>query len=1379
MQFNKLNKRLGWAIFAIATLVYFMTLERTVSLWDCGEYIATSYKLEVGHPPGAPLFMMAGRLFSAFFGDTNAALMINVMSALCSSFTILFLFWTITMIGRKFAYHLNSTQKKGLSEKDKEAVLDGDNITPDERDNNLSASEKWAIFGSAVVGSLAYTFSDSFWFSAVEAEVYAMSSFFTALVVWAIFKWERVAHQPRADRWLVFIAFMIGLSIGVHLLNLLAIPALAYMYYFKKFKNTNAKGFIVTGIVAVAGLLLIQEGIIPGTIQIAANLEVFFTNSFGLPFNSGAIIFGIVLVSLLTIGLLWSQRKGKVNLNTALLSLVMLYIGYTCFAMIPIRSNADLPIDENNPENAVALNSYLLREQYGDWPLLHGPYFNTPPNQESENDDRTDVHIRAWVVVKDGDDIEGFRNEDDAKAFAERVGGSVERKYYMTENRAKSKRTYDDEYSTYFPRMHSMKAEHIDQYKQWSGYTGGPNSGDEESPLAGDSYTAQYLMSQPQAFGIQSQQQARGVMQMNRKEQYNFLMSLQNPNAADLAQRLTKDGINKPSMGQNLTFFFNYQVMHMYWRYFMWNFSGRQNDEQNWDGNILDGNWLSGVPFIDNERLGDQSKLPDHMKENNAYNKYFMLPLILGLIGFFFQLLRAPKDWFIVFLLFLLTGLAIVIYLNQKPIEPRERDYAYAGSTYAFAIWIGLGVYALYRMAKDLNWKKYGLILGYAMGLGVLIYLVEMTQGKHHVFSYSIFYITLVSGALMSLVKLAPKVIKKGHSMALTAGALCMVVPAVMGIQGWNDHDRSGRATARELAKNYLKSAEEQGIMFTNGDNDTFPLWYAQEVEGFRTDVRTVNLSLLNTSWYVEQMTRRAYDSDPLPISFTYEGYRDGNGRDAVCTPEGLDNLVFNWKMNEGSWGPVPQRLLDMQEKVKETREKRMDIREVLKFINMDEGYDNYIWSSPAEMEHDRRMYVIPTDKFMLPIEDKDAIVENGIVSEDMRDNIVDRMEWGAGGSFIYRAQLTILDIVAHHNWERPIYFAATGGQSAYAGLTNYFFLEGLIFQIKPLTTGPKSRYMREKIDTDRMYQLVMEEFDWGGLNKPGINVDYYTRRPVVNFRRYYLALSDALLQEGETTRAKDVLDKLMAEFPSSAVPLDVNATYIMDAYLKTARSLEENGESQLADECRNAANAIGEDYLIMQQQNIEYYTSMRPDLFLDATVMAQTEQTNNMLHSTVETLAEDSINVDMINRYQEAANASEEKIYTKLDGLYAYMNEEDLESEERLEIEQKMAQQFFPMFENKLLSLAEIYVEFRMSMNEQGSFLQQLSAMDDPKAKQLYNEVSKLKTHTVTNAFVARLVQKYYYKAQNQEQPDQRAMIMDAMARDLWPEVYRAIFPQ
>lgn len=929
--YRKINNITGWIVFAIATIVYMLTIEPTASWWDCGEYIATAFKLQVGHPPGAPLFQILGRFFTLFaFGDVSkVAITINIMSGLCSSFTILFLFWTISMFAKKIA--LQSGE-----------MTEGKMIT---------------VLGSAVVGSLAYTFSDSFWFSAAEAEVYAMSSFFTAIVFWAILKWEENADKKTSNRWLLLIAYLMGLSIGVHLLNLLAIPAIAFVFYYRKYK-TSRKGFILTGIVSLLILASMMYLIIPGIVGLSSSFEIFFVNSIGLPFNSGTMIYFLFIVGLIVWGLKYTAAKGKHVLNTVILAFVFILIGYSSFFMLVIRSNAKTPIDENSPKDAISLLSYLNREQYGSWPIFHGAYYNAP---------RTGYEEGKNVYIKD------FKKG----------------KYVVAE--VKSNIIYDSRFTTVFPRIWSNREpSHITKYKEY---------------IRGES--------------------------------------------------ITVDGnvIVKPTFGDNLRYFFSYQLGHMYVRYFMWNFAGRQNDIES-QGSPKKGNWLSGIKFIDNSRLGDQDLLPDAYK-NHATNKFYFLPLILGFIGVFFHLKRSNKDSWVVFLLFLMTGLAIVIYLNQYPFQPRERDYAYAGSYYAFAIWIGLGV--------------------------------------------------------MSLIEITSRLLKNRKISAIIISALCLfLVPVLMATEGWDDHDRSGKYAAVDFAKNYLNHCDENGVLYTYGDNDTFPLWYVQEVEGIRTDVRVVNYMLSSGYWYVHQLARKVYDAEPLPFTLNFDQY------------------------NKSSNDVVPYFDLNF--------EGHQELIEVIKFI-------------ASENERTKRNFgrvkynILPTKKIKLTV-DSAACVDNGIVPREMAHLIVDEIEWEINSNSLYKNDLAFLDFLANNNWERPIYFSSPRIAKDVFNVDEYIHLDGVVYKFMPVKASSVVAGLGG-ILVESTFDKLVNKSKWGNLNDPKVTIDRESMRNVGMAHNKFVRLTRELVKQNKLNMAVQVVDKCFEAFPTEKFPLDRYSISMVEAYYK------------------------------------------------------------------------------------------------------------------------------------------------------------------------------------------------------------------------------------
>ncbi|NVN95940.1 MAG: DUF2723 domain-containing protein [Bacteroidetes bacterium] len=979
-QYKKWNNILGWLVFMVAAAVYILTSEPTASFWDCGEYIATSYKLQVGHPPGAPFFQLIGRFFSLFaFNDlSHVARMVNTMSALASGLTILFLFWTITLLGKKL-------------------VL---------RNGEMTDGKIIAIFGSAIVGALAYTFSDSFWFSAVEGEVYASSSFYTAITFWAILKWDENADEKHAFRWLILIAYLIGLSIGVHLLNLLAIPAIVFVYYFRKFKTTR-KGVILSLLLALVLLVGVLYGIIPEIVSLSGFFERIIVNSFGLPFGSGTIVYFAILIAAILWGFYYSKKYRKVILNTIILSLVFLLIGYSSFFILVIRSNANTPIDENNPDNATALVSYLERDQYGSTPLFYGQYYNAPI---IDYKDGNPVYTKAYIVMSGKLKQATFFSEFAAKQYVEKNKNipnlSIQGKYVITDDKKGEDAVYDPRFTTVFPRMWSNgDQQHISAYKDWGKVKGTP-------------ITIQGRNGEPET-------------------------------------------LIKSTFLENLTYFFGYQLNYMYFRYFMWNFAGKQNDLQG-RGDNLNGNWISGIPFFDSWRLGPQDNIPDTLK-NRGTNKFYLLPLILGLIGLFYHFDKDTKSGWVVALLFFLTGIAIVIYLNQYAYQPRERDYAFAASFYAFAIWIGLGVYAIFD------------------------YLSK---------------------------KISPKTAAVVATLACT-----LLVPTIMAKEGWDDHDRSNRFTALNFAENYLNSCAPNAILFTNGDNDTFPLWYAQEVEGIRTDIRVINLSLLNTDWYVDQAKRKAYNSEPVPFSLTKEQYIQGT----------RDFVLFDKSANtEGVY---------------------VNIKDAINFISDD--------NNTRMMSNHKMMSYFPTDKFSIPV-NKDVIIKNGVVDASMRDSIVDAINWTMNGYGVQKAQLMQLDLLANFDWKRPVYFAITTGDEAYIGLENYFQIEGLAYRLVPMNAH-NTDGQQGSVNTSIMYDNLMNKFKWGNMTDPKVYLDETNMRMTMNFRNVFARLANALLDEGKKDSAIKVLDRCFEIMPDSKFGYNIFVLPLAEAYYKAGKIVNAN----------------------------------------------------------------------------------------------------------------------------------------------------------------------------------------------------------------------------
>ncbi|MDD4193494.1 MAG: DUF2723 domain-containing protein, partial [Mangrovibacterium sp.] len=842
---------------------------------------------------------------------------------------------------------------------------------------------------------LAYTFSDTFWFSAVEGEVYASSSLITAVVFWAILKWENTADEPHANRWIIFIAYMVGLSIGIHLLNLLAIPAIVFVYYFKKYTVTR-NGVIASFVISIIILALIMYGIIPGVVTVASWFELMFVNGIGLPFNTGTMIYGLLVVGLIVFGIHYTMKKKMVFWNTVLVSLTVIMIGYSSFAMIVIRSSANTPMDQNSPDNVFSLLGYLNREQYGDRPLVFGPHYNTPLDSKNPY-----VNDKPYYIQKDG-------------------------RYVVADMRQKP--NYDSRYTTFFPRMWSRQSDHIADYKNWGQISGKAATYTDED-----------------------------------------------------GQRQT---LQLPTFGENLRFFFAYQVNHMYLRYFMWNFAGRQNDVQG-HGDIVNGNWISGINFIDSFRLGDQASLPDSLKNNKGRNTYYLLPLILGLLGAFFHYNRHQRDFWVVMLLFIMTGLAIVVYLNQYPHQPRERDYAYAGSFYAFAIWIGLGVTALIDLLK----------------------------------------------------RKIPETIAAAGVTVICLG----LVPGIMASENRDDHDRSNRYTARDFGANYLESCEKNAVIFTNGDNDTFPLWYNQEVEGVRTDVRVCNLSYLQTDWYIDQMKSKAYESDPLPVSFTHDQYVQGN-RDVVY-------LLSDPRVK----GAV-------------------ELSKALEFVKDEDPRTKLSQADNASY--------IPSKKLFVKV-DKEAVIRNKVVPPNKYDQIADTIVIDFGSrNYLVKDELMVLDMIANSNWERPIYFAITVGRDKYLGLQDYFQLEGFAYRFTPVKSASSGIYFGS-VNTSKMYDRMMNRFKWGNMNDPRVYIDENNQRMMMNIRNNFNRLAESLIAEGKKDSAVQVLDHNLELIPHSVVPYNYFSQEIASSYF--AAGATEKG--------KNLMKEIFSTY----KEELDYYLALHP----------------------------------------------------------------------------------------------------------------------------------------------------------------------------------------
>ncbi len=924
VNYKKVNNIIGWLCFFIATLSYTLTLEPTVSFWDCGEFIASALKMQVVHQPGAPLFLMIQRFFSLLaLGDAEkVAYFMNLGSAIASAATILFLFWTITALAKKVL------------------VKAGEQV---------SVAQVIAIMGAGAVGALAYTYSDSFWFSAVESEVYALSSLFTAIVFWAILKWEAVADDPQSDRWLLFIAYIMGLSIGIHLLNLLTIPAIAFVYYFRKTKNPNGKGVLKTFAIGILILAVIQYGIIQYLVSFGAYFDLFFVNTLGLSFGSGVLAFAILLIGVLVYGIRYSIKRQNRIMNLALLSVVLVIFGYCSFAMIIIRAQAKPNLNNSNPDNAFSLLSYLNREQYGERPLLFGPNYNSIPLYKE--DGSRPITKETGKIYRKGEskyEIAGVRTKD---IYAENAGFPDSIRRLQKE--------------VLFPRMYSDDSRHVNYYKDMM------NLGDNDFP----------------------------------------------------------------SFFTNFGFFLKYQTGLMYMRYFMWNFAGRQNDLHG-QGSLYEGQWLSGIKPIDALLLGDQSNLPPSITENKAYNRYFFLPLIIGLIGAFWHFKKNQKDAGIVGLLFFFTGLAIVLYLNQKPLEPRERDYAYVGSFYAFAIWIGLGVAAI------TDW------------------LSKRIQAKQ---------------------------------AAVVSTVICLLAaPTLMASQGWDDHDRSDKWLARDIAINYLESCAPNAILFTYGDNDTYPLWYAQEVENIRPDVRLINLSLFDTDWYIDNMQRKVHQSEALPLSMKPDQYVSGI----------RDVMYFqDYNITE----PV-------------------ELRQIVELLLSDDEEDK------ITLGNNTKSNFIPTRNFKLTVNPAE-LIKNGVIAPRDSAKIAKEVVWQFNKNYVTKGNLALLDFLAHNNWKRPVYFCTTVPSDQYIGLDKYLYNEGMAYRLMPFQPEENDDESN-RINTEEMYKNVLTKFKWGNIKNAGY-LDPQTKDDVSIFNNMFNDLANALITEGKLEEARKVMQKREEVIPN------------------------------------------------------------------------------------------------------------------------------------------------------------------------------------------------------------------------------------------------------
>ncbi len=1043
--FKKWNTILGWFAFTIALITYALTIEPTVSFWDAGEYILTSSKLQVGHPPGAPLFQILGAFFSIFTFRNNEAIgmMMNMMSAVASAFTILFMFWTISLLLKKLI----------------------------SSNNELSQNVSIAILGSALVGSLAFTFTDSFWFNAVETEVYAMATLIMSILFYLGLRWEQDMHKPRGHKWLILIAFVIGLSFGVHFMGLLTIPALGLIYFFKNYEKVTTKNFIVANIIAVAILLFIFKLLLPNALKLFSASEIFFVNTIGLPFNSGSIIAGLVLIAVFYFGLKETRKKGYKYANTLILCLIFIFIGFSSWLMLPIRANANVIINENNPSSARELLAYYNLEQYPETHLFYGPLFTEQYTGLDENNPYVDDKPKYEKDYEKGE-------------------------YIIVNDYKNSKQNYNSEQAAILPRMWST--EHAENYMMFTGLLDFKIKPDLSLSFYNEALNANYTNEEASQYAnfrlgkIKEQVNAfrKDVMegQIDYEDYHLFLKQF--------GQEYLD--IEKPSLLDNFYYMIDYQLGYMYWRYFMWNFTGRQDDIQ---GKYTDlhGNWISGIDFIDELHLGmSQDNLPSDVENNKARNTYYFLPFILGLIGFFYLMLKDPKRFWVMLVFFLFTGLAIQFYTNIRPFEPRERDYSVVGSFYVFAIWIGFGVYAIYDFLRT------------------------------HV---------------------------KSQVLAPIVTIVCLVlVPGILAANNWDDHDRSDKYTANAMARKYLESCAPNAILFTIGDNDSFPLWYLQEIEGVRTDVRVVNTSLFQTDWYIDQMKRKAYESDPIPSQLTHDQYKYGT-RDYIMRREITDDTLMikdfmNFIANE-------------------------DPKYKLKYLLQREGEDPSVY--PSQLLNSN---YFPTRNIRVPV-DKQTVLKNGIVKQKDADKILPYLDVEIKGSALYKNRLLMLDIVANNNWERPIYF--TGGAFSdedYIWMKDFLQLDGLCYKLVPIKT-PIDRanpFDMGRIDSELMYDKVMS-WDWGNSGSDHIYHDVETRKNGITYRGNLARLMEQLINEDQEDKAEHIADLAMEK-----MPVDKFGYYtLLEPFIGGYYEIEKN------EKARKLYHDVAKKY----QENLKYYSEL------------------------------------------------------------------------------------------------------------------------------------------------------------------------------------------
>lgn len=1040
--FKKWNTILGWVVFVIALTTYSLTVEPTISFWDCSEYIATSAKLEVGHPPGAPLFQMLGAFFAMFASEASQiALMVNMMSVFSSAFTVLFLFWSLTILMKRLF----------VKEENKENAI--------------------MVLGSAFIAALAFSFTDSFWYNAVEAEVYAMATLLIAVLLWLGLRWEQEMDKPKGNKWLLLISLVVGLSFGVHFMALLTIPSIGFIYYFKKHQNITLKSFIVANVVIVSILLFIFKLLLPYTLAFFGKTEIFMVNNLGLPFNSGTLFAFFVIVAVFYFGLRYTKQKGLVIANTILLSTLFILIGFSTWMMLPIRANANVPINENKPSDAAEVLAYYNREQYGEQHLFYGPQFSDKYSGLDENNPYLDE-----------------------KPNYER--DYIQNKYIITNNYKNAKQNTDDNHKAFLPRMWS--ADHAVNYMAFTeplDFRIKPEYADEQELVE---IVAEF----------------RNIYNQGRLdlEDYDgFLKSY--------GEYLV---IKKPSFANNIKFMLEYQFGNMYWRYLMWNFVGRQNDNQ-WKGDALNGNWISGIKPFDEARLGNQSHLSSDMENNKGRNTYYFLPFILAVIGIIFHIRKDLKSFYVLLALFLFTGIALKIYLNERPFEPRERDYALVGSFYVFAMWIGFGIYGIYDGIKKFILPKVAIPL-------VLI-------------------ITLLAA------------------------------PVLLAKENWDDHNRSNKYTALAMAKKYLDSCEPNAILFTIGDNDTFPLWYAQEIEGYRTDVRIVNTSLFMTDWYIDQMKRRAYDSDPVPISFKREQYRGSNRDYSFFVERTKDSISLD---------------------------------DLIKFMSLEDE------RAKVQLRSGQWVNYFPSKNIIIPI-NKEHIIKNKVVSEKFYDSIVPVITFEIKKDALYKNRLMMLDIVNQNNWERPIYFTGGSfGEDDYLWMKDYLQLDGLCFKLVPVKKeqkGSPNPMEMGYIDSDKMFNIV-SKWDWGNSGSDKIYHDPDTRRNGITYRTNLARLMETLIIEEKKDKAKKIADLAMEKMPIE----HFNYYTLVEPFAQGYYELNEK------EKAREILTKLVKKY----QEELTYFNSLKPseqyELRLD--IISNIERYRNVIK-----IAEDANDIDFYNQ--------------------------------------------------------------------------------------------------------------------------------------------------